>query len=177
MKKIFRLIWLFTIMILTAATISACNKNSNAQAGTYSVSMSVNGVQKQFTVQAIAVFATISSNDYTVAVEGANSLIQGSTGMAINITNPTAISSGVNYTDANVSINGNEVAQAVLQYTDTAGHIYSSAYFNSPGVIVTFSQINSTIVKGTFSGTLQLQSGGGIPLTITNGQFAVKGNL
>jgi hypothetical protein len=174
-KKRFPPIWIFAVLIVAASAIASCNKSSGNSTGSYSVSFKVNGVQKQFTIQAVAAFATLSSTYYTASVSGANSLVSGSSGMLISISNPGAITTGVNYTDADVSIQGNEIPQAVLQYIDSAGNTYASTFLGSPNVSVSFSEINNTVAKGTFSGTVQLQSGG-IPISITEGQFVVVAN-
>lgn len=166
----------FLSILAMAFMFSSCKKSSTKPAttnGTYYVKLKINGVAKSMTLTPIAMFTdaqTIHIGELTAYFEG-----NFGEGAIFTITDGDPITTNKAYTQQRISANGTSVIQNLFIYRGDDGKQYL-ANGDDPGtsVTLTFSEITSGYVKGTFSGTLWLQGSNSTFVNITDGEFYLR---
>lgn len=168
-KYIFsRRIKLLLLLGLAIFLLNSCKKDqTNSNAYSYFMKFDVDGKTIEFTTQASLVAAFSSSGttvkQYNALFTGYNS----NSNMGLQIFDGNAITTGTytGYTIVNSAVVG-----VLIGYQDTSGTLYTQGTTNSDAVI-TISEMTTSTVKGTFSGTLKAT--GKSDISVTNGQFYV----
>lgn len=171
MKKTIRItvVTLLSVIAVFAMLLSSCKKSSTSGTSYY-VKGNVNGTLVNYTGFTSAIFTTLPGSPayYVLGIQGQQSQNASTNLFGIVVTDLSQITTKT-YTDATVG----STVQGVVSYYDNSNNQYSSAFAVTPGVTITISEITSTYVAGTFSGTVTDISSGQIQ-TITNGSFKVK---
>lgn len=160
-----------SIVLLTFLSVgilfSACKKSSTTSSSGYYVQANANGTMVKYTGYTAAISTSLSGN-YVLDIQGQASLTSQLDILSAVIMDASPITTKT-YTDA--VINGSP--QGVVSYYDHTGNQYSSSLAIVPAVSITITEITSTYVAGTFSGTVSDLSSGG-PVKLTNGSFKVQ---
>jgi len=173
-----RMLVLPVTLIAFIALLSACKKSSSAS---YSVTANVGGTNTGFNQASYAVVSE-SSGTHTIIVQA---VADGQAGKSIlfsvaNSTGSAPIIVGTTYVDTAADWDVEGVYTASQSAISYAGTILADDAANSSILIpqhlkVTFTSIDSTAVKGTFSGDFYLNGDPSGPFTaISNGSFFVK---
>ena len=159
-------------IVVFAALFSSCKKKESANNTDYFVKANVNGAVISYTGFTSAMFLTMPSGGATpynvLNIEGKNNPSSATDILAVVITDYDKITTKT-YTDAVVGY----TIQGTVNYYDAIGNQFSSAVAITPAVKITITEITSTYVEGTFSGTAATISTGKTAV-ITNGSFRVK---
>lgn len=149
------------IITIIAIAGTSCKKSSSSTSSGSQITCTIDGTNVTFSSNAGASVITSGGSTLT-QVEATNS----ANAFVIAITSSSAVNTSDTYTDA-----GNA---AVLSETDLTGTTVTgiSAYVTTPNVKVNFTNITSTNLTGTFSGSMAATSGG-TAMIITNGTFNV----
>lgn len=158
-------------LAIFSSLLPSCKKDSAASASYY-VKANVNGTEINYTGFTSAMFLTIPSGEVTpfsvLNIEGMNAQYATTDVFALVITDSSAITTKT-YTDAAVGY----TFQGTISYYDAANNQYNSVMALTPAVKITITEITSSYVAGTFSGTAATISNGKTAV-ITNGSFKVK---
>lgn len=165
------LLTLLFAIVVSAITFSSCKKDSAASTGYY-VKATVNGTEINYTGFTSAIFLTMPSGEATpfnvLDIEGMK-VQNGTTDVfAIDVTDFSPITTKT-YTDAAVG----DTFQGTISYYDDSTNEYNSVLAITPAVNITITEITSSYVAGTFSGTTVAITNGNTAV-ITNGSFKVK---
>ncbi len=164
------------ILLLSATLFTACKKSSSGSSSTtYFVKFKLDGVQKEY--KGIPNFTTVTLPSspviYSLAVQASLATsVALKDHIAINANDIATIATGKTYKNQDAG----GTIQAVLMYYDNAGNAYSSVMVNPESIndaVITFSEVTSTYVSGTFTGKVAAVSGGTTTYTITEGSFKV----
>ncbi len=164
---------LFTSLsiVVIAVLFSSCKKESTNNTD-YFVKANVNGTVINYTGFTSAIFLTMPSGGATpynvLNIQGKNSQNSATDILALGITDYDKITTKT-YTDAVVGY----TFQGTVSYYDASGNQFTSAVSITPAVNITITEITSTYVAGTFSGTTATISTAKTAV-ITNGSFRVK---
>ncbi|HEY5370850.1 MAG TPA: hypothetical protein VIJ75_17830 [Hanamia sp.] len=158
-------------LAILSSFLSSCKKDSAASTGYY-VKANVNGTEINYTGFTSAMFLTIPSGQPTpfsvLNIEGMNTQDATTDVLALGITDFSAITTKT-YTDVAVGY----TFQGTISYYDASNNQYNSVMALTPAVKITITEITSSYVAGTFSGTAATISTGKTAV-ITNGSFKVK---
>jgi hypothetical protein len=160
-----------SIVLLTFLSVgilfSACKKSSTTPSSAYYMQANANGSTVKYTGYTAAISTSLSGN-YVLDIQGQASLTSQLDILSAVIMDISPITTKT-YTD--VIVNGSP--QGVVDYYNHIGNQYSSAFAVVPAVTITITEITSTYVAGTFSGTVSdLISA--CSLKLTNGSFKVQ---
>lgn len=162
---------LFLVIGVSVFIFSSCKKNHDTSTG-YFVKANVNGTEISYTGFTSAMFLTMPSGGATpfnvLDIEGKNSQNGTTNVFDIAVTDFSAITTKT-YTDAAVG----DTYQGTISYYDDSSNQYISEMATTPAVLITITEITSTYVAGTFSGTTATLATGKTAV-ITNGSFKVK---
>jgi hypothetical protein len=160
-----------SIVLLTFLSLgilfSACKKSSTTSSSSYYMQANANGTTVKYTGYTSAISTSLQGN-FILDIQGQASLTSQLDILSAVIMDTSPITTKT-YTD--VIVNGSP--QGVVGYYDHTGNQYSSAFAVVPAVTITITQITSTYVTGTFSGTVSDLSSSG-PVTLTSGSFKVQ---
>jgi len=159
----------FSLFLFAIIFAFSCNKNSSSPGGgTAAIKATIDGSSQTFNVGATASLVSFGS-EQALSITG----VQSNSNTAYLITLALMPSNGSSITPGTYT--GNASSDEVeLTYAQASTGI---AYQNDPTIsssnaTVVITSISSTNVKGTFSGTLVLETGSGAATkTITNGSF------
>ncbi|MBS1501191.1 MAG: hypothetical protein JST32_03965 [Bacteroidetes bacterium] len=165
----------FILLAILSVIFSSCKKSTTqpqSPAGSYYIKLKINGAAKSMTMTPMVMF-TNTPPLYMCQLSGyfLNNFGQGAT---FTITDVAAMATNKTYTQQVINAGGTQIIQTVFVYRGDDGKQYL-AEGNIPGtsVSVQFSEIASDHVKGTFSGTVQVQ-GTSTFVPVTDGQFYLK---
>jgi hypothetical protein len=185
----------FSALALLLFTFSMCKKtNSNGggsgNSGGYYLKFNLNGTAVDYESSAAAELNKLNSDGlYSAVLEAYKDFTIGSTTNEITITlfsaNPITTTT---YEDPHKAdeTNGSQVPQAEVFWEDSTatGYLTAGALADSNGNIpiagmvanaqVTITELTSTDLKGTFSGTLYNSTNFTVVEAITNGEFYLK---
>lgn len=151
-------------IVVFAFLSGGCKKDNDAGSGGYHMKFKVDGTQIEYSVQGalVAAFGQ-SGTQYNAVISGSD----GKSNAGLQVFDNKAISASIysGYTISNSAVVG-----ALMHYEDLNGTVYTQGTV-SPDIEITIIEINATIVKGTFRGTLK--SAGKANISITNGEFLV----
>ncbi|MBS1525598.1 MAG: hypothetical protein JST19_08110 [Bacteroidetes bacterium] len=161
------------ILFAALATLFiSCKKSTTpapATTANYYIKLKINGAAKSMTMTPMVMF-TNAQPLYMCQLSGyfPNNFGQGAT---FTITDAAAIVTNKTYTQQIINAGGTQVIQTVFVYRGDDGKQYL-AEGNIPGTLVSvqFSEIATDHVKGTFSGTVQIQ-GTSTFVAVTDGEF------
>jgi hypothetical protein len=166
----------FLSILVVPFMFNSCKKSSTKPAttnGTYYVKLKINGVAKSMTLTPIAMF----TDAQTIHIGELTGYFAGNfgEGAIFTITDGDPITTNKAYTQQRISANGTSVIQNLFIYRGDDGKQYL-ANGDDPGtsVTLTFTEITSGYVKGTFSGTLWLQGSNSTFVNITDGEFYLR---
>jgi len=158
------------VLIAIASALSACGGDSSGpdngdNGGTYFYRFDANGTRVTFNTQnSLTAAFSQSGNQRVLIITGfdatRNSAVQIYSGSAITTTS---------YTGYTINTQLGALVGMIFHYQDASGTVYSSDTGQANTASIT--EITSTAVRGTFSGTLK--AAGKADLVITNGQFFV----
>lgn len=185
----------FAALILLAFTLSHCKKSggsgsSSGNSGGYYLKFNLNGNAIDYTSVPAANLPAVNSDGLYSAVLVAYQNIDNGAKNAVTITifSSTAIAANVAYADPQkaTETNGSQVPEATVFWDDSTGTGYltagllSDANGNVPiaGVVadakVMFTELTSTYVKGSFSGTIYNSGNFSEYNSVTDGEFYLK---
>ena len=147
------------VLILTVVTTS-CEKNNDIPLGT--ISVSVDGNKKSFNNNSKAEWLSVEGG-FGLWIYGYKGEVGSSNNVSIQIASPFNI---------NAKTYKNNTSGNIVQIKYNVSLIFFWDEFTSSTATVTISEINSTHVKGTFSGNLS-DSGGGT-MEFSGGAFNVS---
>lgn len=168
--------FLIAICILAMPVMyTSCKKSSTqtpATTGSYYIKLKVNGTAKSMTMTPIAVF-TSASPLYLVQLDGYFTNNFG-TGVNFTLEDSNPFNTNTTYAAQYVKVNGAVIGEPNFVFRSDDGNSYVAAPA-TPGtsIALNFTEIASDHVKGTFSGTMQLQ-GTSTFAQITDGEFYLK---
>ncbi|MCU0472253.1 MAG: hypothetical protein MUC93_02650 [Bacteroidales bacterium] len=151
---------ILNILLIIALISPSCEKNNDVPLGT--ISVSVDGFKKSFNNNAKAEWLSVQ-NGYGLSIDGFKGEVGSSNEITITIASP--------YTISAKTYNNNPYGNLV-QIKYSVNLIFFLDEFLSSKAAVTITEINSTHVKGTFSGNL-IDSGGGT-MEFSGGAFNVS---
>lgn len=159
--------WRFLNALLALAAVvlllNSCKKDQTGNGG-YVMKFDVNGTTVEFTGQAsLSAAFSSSGNQYLGVFTGYDA----TSNMSLQIYDNKSIVAG---SFSGYTIAGGALTGILITYQDHGGTVYNSATTN-PDAVVNISEITSTTVRGTFSGTMK--SAGKPDISVTNGQFFV----
>lgn len=142
---------------------NACKKEENSNDG-YMMRFKVNGAQVEFKTQASLVAAFGQSGNI---FNGVFTGYDAKSNISLQVYDNKAISET---TFSGYALVGSSFVGALIGYQDNDGTLYTQGSINSDATIK-ISEMSSTTVRGTFSGTLK--ASGKSDIAITNGEFFV----
>lgn len=151
-------------IVVFALLSGGCKKDDDSGSDGYHMKFKLDGAQVEFNMQTalVAAFAQ-SGTQYNAVFSGSDG--KSNTGLQVFDNKAISASKYSGYTISNSAVVG-----ALMHYEDMNGTVYTQGSVN-PDIEITIVEINSTIVKGTFRGTLK--STGKADISITNGEFFV----
>lgn len=166
----------FNILVLLAGTLcfSSCKKSHDGADAADTISTSIDGQITTFNVGAHASTLSVAGG-YGINIHGNKKDPSTSkTALSISIVSPNPIGKGTYVENSN----GNPLVAMIYDYDFVFGIIYTyEAYGSSTHPLsVTITEINSSFVKGTFSGEVEGTdaTGATVRYLFTNGTFNVK---
>lgn len=166
--------FIFLCMLAMPVMYSSCKK-SGSQApstGSYYIKLKINGTAKSMTMTPIAMF-TSAPPLYMVQLDGYFPNNFGA-GLSFTVEDSNSFSTGTTYTQQYVKVNGVVMGEPSFSFRSDDGNSYIAAPAATGTVIaLKFTEIATDHVKGTFSGTMQLQ-GTSTFAQITDGEFYLK---
>lgn len=182
MKKLRPFMAVILAVVLFAASCKKEGKTitktttTTATDSNYHIKLKANGVQKEFTVDASAMFTTSASGVYAASLysylDNANMK-----GVIIIISDGAPIDTGKTYNEKPVTIRKLTLFQTSINYIDKDSVTYfASGIVPDENISVRFSEIAPAYVKGTFSGKLrQIDSKPPyVYANVTEGEFYLK---
>lgn len=164
-KNIFRRISIqILVLLLLAVTFGSCSKDDEPAENEYYVRFNANGQNVEFKVHGLLVAAFgQAGNQYNASFTGGNT----NSNVSLQVFDNKAITSA---TYSGYVLTGSAFIGAIIGYQDNSGTLFTQGAV-SPNSIITISEITSTTVKGTFSGTVT--ASGKSDISITGGEFYV----
>jgi hypothetical protein len=177
MKWISLLMLYIAFVFLVVVSFWGCKKSvANPGIGDSYMRYKLNGVKKDYN-GCSAQFLDPVNGIYGVGIAGA-STNDPSNDFSITLFSKTAVSQGAAF-GADL-VTGTYFAQAILAYVEGTKGYGSATTFITPSakVSVKITELGSTYVKGTFSGTLYSDNGvyTTVVYTVTEGEFNAKRN-
>jgi hypothetical protein len=167
--------FIFLGILAVPVMYSSCKKSKTqapATTSTYYVKLKVNGTAKSMTMTPIVMF-TSAPPLYLAQLSGYFPNDFGS-GANFTLEDSNSFNTSSTYTAQYVKVNGTVIGQPSFSFTSDDGKAYIAAPA-TPGtaIALNFTEITASYVKGTFSGTMQLE-GTSTFAQITDGQFYLK---
>lgn len=189
----------FVLAVVVVVSTPGCKKSgggsggsggSNSNGNGYYMKFKLNGVQTEFDSQPFAGISYSSQeNIYTCVIAAYKDVNAGlKNTVAITLFSNSAIATGVNYNDPAKAkeANGDIMPQNTIFYYDSTANGYltlgefadANGNIPLPGVVanaqLVITEMTSTSIKGTFSGTVYKSSTLNTYYTITDGEFYLK---
>lgn len=194
MKTIFhKLTAAFFLVSFALLVLSSCKKSGgsgSSNGGSYYMKFKLNGVQVEFDSEPIAGISYSKADSlYTCVIAAYKDVNSGlKNAVTITIFSNSTIAAGVAYNDPAKAVgpNGAPTPQNTIFYYDSTANSYLTmgAFADAngsvllPGVVadaqLTISEMTSTYIKGTFSGTVYKSSTLNQYYSITEGEFYLK---
>lgn len=180
MKKQFQLILLAAITLLS---LVSCVKNTGGLTGNgpYYIKFKSDGVQIKYDFLPPETFnETTSNGDYVTMIGGQKLQSESDKNMAIlTISDPQKVTTNITYTNYQTAAGAHKRTElCIISLFDNTGKFFASwgDEFANTGIIsdtkIKFTEITSSYVKGTFSGTVYKDiSGTAENRMITEGEF------
>jgi glutamate synthase domain-containing protein 3 len=159
-----RLFLLTTCFALFALATGSCKKDDATDDGKYFIRFNANGSKVEFTVQGslVAAFGQ-AGTQYNAVFTGGDA----ASNISLQVYDGKAIAAG---TFSGYTITGGAVVGAIMGYSDNSGTLYTQGSVGS-NASITISEITTTTVRGTFSGTLK--ASGKTDIVVSQGEFYV----
>lgn len=172
MYKTFTKTLILVFALFIAFFMNGCSKSdggNDIDSGNYYISFKANGTQMRYTQQSVLSYNTSQSGPlYVGIVSGFN---DASSNINLQVHNNAEIVPG---TYSGYTLTGGVFVGIIIGYTDpVSGESFVTSALNVEGQI-TITEIETTGVKGTFSG--RVVKSGLSDILITEGSFFVKNN-